>query len=62
MHFLDKVWKILENLKILNWSQQKENRNYLVSEPNYYTTVFHRISNSNGNEKKLEKLLINFLI
>ena len=34
-------------------------RNYLVSEPNYHTKVFHRKLISNRNEKKTSRILMN---
>ena len=40
MQFLEKLWKMLKNIEILNLSQQKRRRNYLLSEPNYDTTKF----------------------
>ena len=39
MLFLEKLWKMLENIDILNLSQQKQGVN-LVSEPNDQTTKF----------------------
>ena len=41
-----------ENIEILNLSQQKEEGNYLVSEPNHHTTKsFYRKFAGNRNEK-----------
>ena len=37
MHFLEKLWKMLKNMEILNLSQQKK-MTHLVSKPNYHTT------------------------
>ena len=37
MQFLEKLWKMLKNIEILNLSQQTK-RNHLVSGPNYHTT------------------------
>ena len=39
MLFLEKPWKMLENIEILNLSQQKEGET-LVSEPNHHATEF----------------------
>ena len=41
MPFLEKLWKMLEHIEILNLSQHKKIRNYLVSEPNYPATKFY---------------------
>ena len=38
MQFLENLWKIWENIEILNMSERR--RNYLVSEPNYHTAEF----------------------
>ena len=38
MQFLENLWKIWENIDILNLSERR--RNYLVSEPNYHTAEF----------------------
>ena len=40
MQVLEKLWKMFENIEILNFPHQKKRRNYLVSEPNYHTTKF----------------------
>ena len=41
MQFLEKLWKMLKNIEILNLSQQRRRRrNYLLSEPNYDATKF----------------------
>ena len=42
MHFLEKLWKILENIEILNLPQHKEEETILVSEPNYHTKKFRK--------------------
>ena len=38
MQFLENLWKIWENIEILNMSERR--RNYLGSEPNYHTAEF----------------------
>ena len=38
MQFLEKLWKMWENIETLNLSRQK--RNYLISEPHYDATKF----------------------
>ena len=40
MQVLEELWKMLENIEILNLSQQKEEEIILLSEPNYHTTKF----------------------
>ena len=40
LQFLKKLWKMWEKIEILNLSQQKKKRNYLVSESNYHTVKF----------------------
>ena len=41
MQFLEKLWKMLKNIEILNLSQQRRRRrNYLLSELNYDATKF----------------------
>ena len=43
MQFLEKLWKMGENIEILNLSQQREEGTiYLVSELNYHTTKFFK--------------------
>ena len=37
MQLLEKLWKMWENIEILNLATEKR-RNYLVLEPNYHTT------------------------
>ena len=37
---MQKLRKMLENIEILNLSQRKKTRIYLVSEPNYHITKF----------------------
>ena len=39
---MEKPKKIWENIEPLNLSQEKEEKNYLVSETNYHTTKFFK--------------------
>ena len=51
-----------ENIEILNLSQQKSRRNYLVSETKFsYYNVFHRKFITSRNEKKSTILMYEFL-
>ena len=40
MQFLEKLWKLLENIKILNLSQQKKGETIWCQNQNYHTTNF----------------------
>ena len=51
MQFLEKLWKMCANIDIkLVRTERREN--YLVTEPNYHTTVFQKTFMSNRHEKK----------
>ena len=50
MQFLEKLWKIWENVEILNLSQQKEEET-MESEKLSKYKVFHRKFISSGNGK-----------
>ena len=56
MQFLEKRWKMLENIDILNLSKER-GRNYLVSEPNYHTTKFPKENLLATRMKKTEILI-----
>ena len=40
MQFLEELWKMCQNIEILNLTQQKEEWGYLVLEPTYHATKF----------------------
>ena len=66
MEFLEKLWKILENIEILNLSQQKEETICCHRKKSYgfrtklsYYKAFYRKFISNKNEKKKTEILMN---
>ena len=58
MQVLGKLWKMLENIEILNFPHQKKRRNYSVSEPNFHTTKFFT-ENLLAMEMKKTEILMN---
>ena len=50
MQFLKKLWKILEDIEILNFSQQKEAETVIKTRLSYYKD-FHGKATSKRNEK-----------
>ena len=58
MQFLSNLWEMLENRDIKLITTERR-RNYLVSEPNYYTTKFSKEKLLAIEMKKTEYLRIN---
>ena len=52
MPFLEKLWKMLENIDLLNLSQQKEEETICCQNQIIIYKVFHRKFISNRSEKK----------
>ena len=52
MPFLEKLWKMLENIDLLNLSQQKEEETICCQNQITIYKVFHRKFISNRSEKK----------
>ena len=51
MEYLEKLWEILENIEILNLSQQNEKKLFDVRTKLSYYKDFHRTFISNRNER-----------
>ena len=51
MQFLEKLWKMLENIEILNLSQQKEEETIWYHNQIIIPKVFHRKFISSRNER-----------
>ena len=58
MQVLGKLWKMSENIEILNFPHQKKRRNYSVSEPNFHTTKIFT-ENLLAMEMKKTEILMN---
>ena len=52
MPFLVKLWKMSENIDILNLSQQKEEKSIWCQKQTVILKSFHRKSSNNENGKK----------
>ena len=59
MHFLEKLWKICENIKVFKLVTTERRRNYLVSEQNHYTTTFVTENLLEMEIKKKTEILMN---
>ena len=58
MQFLEELWKMCQNIEILDLTQQKEEWGYLVLEPTYHATKFFT-ENVLAIEMKKKQTLIN---